>query len=160
MNNATDAFQCKCQSYLEGSECDGLLVVVIPGAPQLPGLVPHLLDEGVVLDDDRILHKAAGGVGLAVGLGVAAAGHPAPVQEDLEGGGDRAGAGGQVDTVGVTVEPLAEDHPVEGSVELDVDPDAGLLALDLDVLDLRQVRLCGWPDVIILKCRKFKLIMP
>ena len=142
----------QASSHLEWPECDGLLVVVIPGAPQLPGLVPHLLHQGVVLDDDRVLHEAPGGVGLAEGLGVAAAGHAATVQEDLEGGGDGAGAGGQVDTVGVAVEALAEDHPVEGPVELDVDPDAGLLALDLDILDLRQVRLSGGPNVIILKC--------
>ena len=140
--------------YLEWSEGDRLLIVVIPGAPQLPGLVPHLLHQGVVLDDDRVLHEAPGGVGLAEGLGVAAAGHAAPVQEDLEGGGDGARPRGQVDTVGVAVEALAEDHPVEGPVELDVDPDAGLLALDLDILDLRQVRLSGGPNVIILKCEE------
>ena len=55
-----------------------------------------------------------------------------------------------MDTVWVRVEALAEDHPVEGSVKLDVDSDAGLLALDLDVLNLRQVGLSGGPDIIIL----------
>ena len=56
-----------------------------------------------------------------------------------------------MDTVGVAVVSLAEYHSVERSVELHVDSDARLLALDLDVLDLRQVRLSGRPDVIILR---------
>ena len=55
-----------------------------------------------------------------------------------------------MDTVGVAVVTFAEDHPVERTVELDVDPDAGLLALDLDVLDLREVWLGGGPDIIVL----------
>ena len=88
---------------------------------------------------------------LSVGLGVTAARHAAAVQEDLEAGGDGAGARRQVHAVGVAVEALAEDHPVEGTVELDVDADAGLLALHLDVLDLGQVGLGGRPDVILLQ---------
>ena len=88
---------------------------------------------------------------LSVGLCVAAARHAAAVQEDLEAGGDGAGARRQVHAVGVAVEALAEDHPVEGTVELDVDADAGLLALHLDVLDLGQVGLGGRPDVILLQ---------
>ena len=138
---------------LEGSECDRLLVVVVPSAPQLPGLVPDLLHQGVVLDDDRVLHIAPRWVGLAVSLGVSTARHAATIEEDLEGGSDGAGAGPQVDTVGIAVEAFAEDHPIEGSVELDVDSDAALLALDLDILDLRQVRLSRGPDVIILKLK-------
>ena len=54
-----------------------------------------------------------------------------------------------MDTVGVTVVSLAEDHPVERPVELHIDPDARLLALDLDILDLGQVWLGGGPDIII-----------
>ena len=88
---------------------------------------------------------------LSVGLCVAAARHAAAVQEDLKAGGDGAGARRQVHAVGVAVEALAEDHPVEGTVELDVDADAGLLALHLDVLDLGQVGLGGRPDVILLQ---------
>ena len=56
-----------------------------------------------------------------------------------------------MDAVCVSVVSLAEDHPVEGTVELDVDADAGLLALHLDVLDLGQVGLGGRPNVIILQ---------
>jgi len=50
-----------------------------------------------------------------------------------------AGSRFQVHTVGITVETLGEDHAVEGPVELDVHPHVGLLALHLQVLDLRTV---------------------
>ena len=55
-------------NYLEWPESDAFLVVVVPGAPQLPCLVENLLDLRVVLYDDRGLHVASGGVGLATGL--------------------------------------------------------------------------------------------
>ena len=154
---------------LEWPEGDGLLVVVVPGAPQLARLVPYLLDQWVVLDDHCVLNIAAGGVWLPVCLGVARAGHAAGVQEDLEAGGDGARAGGQVDTVGIAVEALAEDHPVEGTVKLYVHPYTCLLALDLgicqcqfegnfkgvgnlDILDLWLVSIgaLGRPNVIVL----------
>ena len=135
-------------SYLERSKGDGLLVVVVPGAPELPGLVPDLLDQGVILDDDGVLHVAPRGVGLPVGLRVPAARHPATVQEDLETGGDGSWSRGQVDTVGVAVEAFAEDHAIEGSVKLDIDPDAALLTLNLNILDLGQIRLSRRPNVI------------
>ena len=54
--------------YLEWPESDAFLIVVVPGAPQLPGLVENLLDLRVVLNDDRGLHVAAGGVGLTASL--------------------------------------------------------------------------------------------
>ena len=38
---------------------------------------------------------------------------------DVEGGLSLAEAGGDVDAVDVAVEPLAEDHAVEGAVKLD-----------------------------------------
>ena len=41
-------------------ECDGLLVLVVPRAPQLPGLVPDLLDLWVVLHHNRVLEEGAG----------------------------------------------------------------------------------------------------
>ena len=56
------------------------------------------------LNDDSVLHEAAGRVGLPHGVRVPAAGHPALVQEDLKAGRDSSGAGRQVDTVGVRVE--------------------------------------------------------
>ena len=55
-------------SYLERSKGDGFLVVVVPGAPELPGLVENLLNLRVVLNDDRGLHVAARGVGLTTSL--------------------------------------------------------------------------------------------
>lgn len=53
-----------------------------------------------------------------------------------------------MDTVGVAVEAFAEDHAIEGSVKLDIDPDAALLTLNLNILDLGQIRLSRRPNVI------------
>jgi len=48
----------------ERPEGDGLLVLVVPRAPELPGLIPDLLNLWVVLDDDDVLEVSAGsGVG-------------------------------------------------------------------------------------------------
>ncbi len=41
-------------------ECDGLLVLVVPCAPQLPGLVPDLLHLGIVLHHNGVLKEGAG----------------------------------------------------------------------------------------------------
>ena len=41
-------------------ECDGLLVLVVPRAPQLPGLVPDLLHLGIVLHHNGVLKEGAG----------------------------------------------------------------------------------------------------
>ena len=53
-----------CYLSLVSPECDGLLVLVVPCAPQLPGLVPHLLHLGVVLDNNGVLK-----VGSRAGVG-------------------------------------------------------------------------------------------
>jgi len=50
-----------------------------------------------------------------------------------------ASTGLQVDTVRIRVEALAEDHTVERSIELDVYPHMRLLALHLQMLDLRSI---------------------
>jgi len=47
--------------HLERLERDRLLVEVVPRAPQLARLIPHLLHVRVVLDDDGVLHVAAAG---------------------------------------------------------------------------------------------------
>ena len=140
-------------SHLEWSECDRLLIVIVPGAPQFPGLVPHLLHQGVVLHDDGVLHEAASRVGLAVCLSITTATHTAAVEENLKAGRNAAGASREVVTVGVAVESFAKDHPVERPVELDVDPDARLFALHLDIHDLGEVWLGGGPDIIVLTTR-------
>ena len=44
---------------LVGLEGDSLLVEVVPGAADLPGLVPDLLQQRVVLDDHRVLDEGA-----------------------------------------------------------------------------------------------------
>ena len=44
---------------LVSPECDGLLVLIVPCAPQLPGLVPDLLHLGVILDNDCVLKVGA-----------------------------------------------------------------------------------------------------
>jgi hypothetical protein len=126
---------------LEGPEGDGLLVEIVPGAAQLPGLVPDLLHVRVVLDDYGVLDVAAGGRRGAVSSHVVVrrGAHAARVEEDLEGSAQVAGAGLQVHAVRVRVEALAEYHPVERTVELDVHAHVGLLALDLQVFDLRGV---------------------
>ena len=53
-----------------------------------------------------------------------------------------------MNAIGVAVEAFAEDHTIEGSVELDIDTNTRLLTLDLDILDLRKIWLGGWPNVI------------
>ena len=45
-----------------------------------------------------------------------------------------------MNTVSVRVESLAEDHAVERPIELDVHSHVRLLALYLEMLDLRRVR--------------------
>lgn len=43
----------------EGAESDGLLVLIVPSAAQLAGLIPDFLDLWVELDDDGILEECA-----------------------------------------------------------------------------------------------------
>lgn len=50
-----------------------------------------------------------------------------------------AGAGFQMDAVRIRVEAFAENHTVERSIEFDVHPHVCLLALHLQMLDLRGV---------------------
>ncbi len=73
------------QAHLVGPEGDGLLVEVVPGAPELPRLVPDLLQERVVLHDDGVLDERAlrGGRGVAV---VDGGHHPAAAKGDVERG--------------------------------------------------------------------------
>ncbi len=49
-----------CRKRLCVPECDGLLVLVVPRAPQLPGLVPDLLHLGIVLHHNGVLKEGAG----------------------------------------------------------------------------------------------------
>ena len=58
---------------------------ILPSASELPGLVPDLLEERVVLDDDGVLDEAALGRRRAVAV-VRAGGHPAGAEGDVEGG--------------------------------------------------------------------------
>jgi len=66
--------------------------------------------------------------------------HAARVEEDLEGRAQVAGAGFQVHAVRIRVEAFAEDHTVERPIELDVHAHVRLLALHLQMFDLRGVR--------------------
>ncbi len=59
----------------------------------------------VFLNDNSVLHEAAGWVGLAVRLRVPAARHPALVQEDLKAGRNSSRSRRQVDAVSVGIEP-------------------------------------------------------
>ena len=58
---------------------------------------------------------------------------------NVKGGLSLTKTGGDMDTVDVAVEALAEDHPIEGSVKLDPHAEQVLLTLDLQVLDLGHV---------------------
>lgn len=66
-------------------------------------------------------------------------GHAAAVEEDFECGTQVTGARLHVNTVRVAVEALREDHAVERPIELDVDAHVRLLALHLQMFDLRVV---------------------
>ena len=63
---------------------------------------------------------------------------------DVEGSLSLSKSCRDVDTVDVAVESLAEDHPVERTVELDPDSEEILLALNLQVFDLSHI---GWLTV-------------
>lgn len=65
--------------------------------------------------------------------------HTAGVEEDLEGGAEVTSARFQMNTVRIGIESLAEDHPVERTIELDVDAHVSLLALHLQMLDLGRI---------------------
>ena len=92
--------------HLIGLEGHGLLVKVVPRATQLPGLIPDLLEKGIVLEkvylklpslkdthvhltpnlnDDRVLYEASlrRGAGVAVVDGAA---HSAAAEGDVERG--------------------------------------------------------------------------
>ncbi len=43
----------------EGAESDGLLVLIVPSAAQLAGLIPDFLDLWVELDDDGVLEECS-----------------------------------------------------------------------------------------------------
>lgn len=126
----------------ERTESDGLLVLIVPRAPELPGLVPDLLHLRVVLDDDDVLEVRAGtGIGsVAVQPVLRVAGRAARVYADLEIYRSPAQAGGQVHAVSVTVMALAEHDPVERFVETQEHLHRVLLALDVQRHDLGHVR--------------------
>ena len=72
-------------AYLIGLECDGLLVEVVPGAPEPPGLIPDLLELRVVLDDDGVLDVRALRRLLRVTLGPRGR-HSTALKGDIKGG--------------------------------------------------------------------------
>lgn len=72
---------------LKGTKRDCLLVKVVPRAAQFSSLIPDLLHEWIVLDDNGVLDEATAGRRVRVG-GVMASGgsHTAAVQEYFECG--------------------------------------------------------------------------
>lgn len=157
----------------ERAESDGLLVVVVPGAAQAAGLVPHFLHERIVLDDDGVLDEGSrrrrsseSGNSLFCPMErdrwmivrrmiratihlVGGGGHAARVEVDVEGSAELSGTGTDVNAIRVAVVALREDHAVERPVELHVHPHVRLLALHLQVLDLRLVaRRADRPRVV------------
>lgn len=138
----------------EGPEGHGLLVLVVPRAAQLPGLIPHLLHLGIVLDDDDVLEVgacpgSAGFVAVALAVVVRVSGSAALMESDVEAGRAPAQAGGQVDAVHVAVVALGEDDAVEGLVELDEHLHAVLLALHVQGHDLGHVLHRRRPDLVL-----------
>lgn len=113
----------------------------LPGATETTGLVPHFLDQRIVLDDDGVLNESSGRRGTSETSDslVGWWGHSARIEVDIEGGAQLSRSRTDVDAVGITVVTLAEDHAIEWPVELNIDPHVGLLALDLKVLDLRLI---------------------
>lgn len=126
---------------LERPEGDRLLVEVVPGTTQLSRLIPHFLHVRIVLYDDRILHVAAGRRRGSVSrdIVIRRRTHAARVEEDLEGRAQVTGAGFEVNAMRIRVKALAKDHTVKRPIELDVHPHMCLLALHLQMLDLRSV---------------------
>ena len=66
-------------------ESDGFFVEVVPGAPEFSGLIPNLLQQRVVLNDDCVLDVASLRCWRSVSV-VAGCGHPARAKGDVEGG--------------------------------------------------------------------------
>lgn len=126
---------------LERPEGDRLLIEVVPGTTQLSRLIPHFLHVRVVLYDDRILHVAAGWRRGSVSRDVVIRrrAHAARVEEDLEGRAQMTGAGFEMHAMRIRVEALAKYHTVERPIEFDVHPHMCLLALHLQMLDLRSI---------------------
>lgn len=136
--------------HLEWSEGHRLFVEVVPSATQLPRLIPHFLHVGVVLNDNGVLYVATGRRRRPISCHVVISGraHPAGVQEDFEGSAEVTCSWFQVDAMGIRVEALAEYHSVERPVELDVHSHVRLLALHLQVFNLRRVRGRQWPILL------------
>lgn len=114
-------------------------------------LIPHFLHIRIILNDDGVLDVAAGWrrcpVLLTIVIGRAA--HAATVQENLECRTQMAGARFQMHTVSITVETFRENHAVEWAIEFDIDAHVSLLALHLQMLDLRTVVWrTQWPWIL------------
>jgi len=134
----------------EGSECDRLLVLIMPCTSELPGLVPNLLDLGIVLDNDGVLEVSAGaGVSaVAVQTVLGVTGCAAGVDGHVELSLAASEGCGQVHALGVAVESLAEDDTIERFVKLDGDLHEILLALDVEAGDLGHIGLGLGPRVV------------
>lgn len=70
---------------LEGPEGDALLIEIVPSTPQLPRLIPNLLDQGIVLNDNRVLHKGPGRRWSIASIIIRRARHPTSVQVNVKG---------------------------------------------------------------------------
>ena len=154
-------------------ESDGLLVLIVPRAPKLPGLVPDLLHLRVVLDNDCVLEVGSrarvGAVSIKAifcnkedenlgqfifnDVSTCVASCAAAVDGDVKVGVALAGLGGQVDTVEVAEVSLAEDDTVEGLVKLEGDLHQVLLTLDIEAGDLGHVLLGLRPHGVCLRSR-------
>jgi len=104
----------------EWPERDRFLVLIMPSAAKLPGLVPDLLYLRVVLHHDRVFEESAGPGVCAVPVEAVfcIAGGAAGVDCNIKLGAGPTYSGWKMNTVHVAVESLAENDSVERFVEL------------------------------------------
>ena len=135
----------------ERSEGDGLLVLVVPRAPQLASLIPDLLNLGIVLDDNCVLKEGSrsrvSSISVKSVLGVSSG--SARVDGDVEFGAGAAESGGQVNAVDIGVVALGEDDSVEWLVEFDKYFHQVLFTGHVEADNLGHVRLGLGPGFVL-----------
>ena len=91
---------------LEWTERDGLFIEIIPSTSQLPGLIPNFLDQRIILDDDRVLHKSPGRGWTINSIRIGRGRHPTSIQVNVKSSTQMSRTGSQVDTMWVRVVTL------------------------------------------------------
>lgn len=108
------------------------LIIVVPGAPQLPGLVEDLLHLRVILDHDGIFNVKSGCLARLLdklALIGARGGHSTGAEKDVEVRRQMTRTGRQMHALRIVVVALREDQTVKRTIEFDVNTHVVLLAL-------------------------------